>query len=157
VEHRASANPSVAAGRAARFGRWTTAVPTTDEVGQFVRRFREQPGEHPGAHLARWVEGQSEALGDVLAVQQRLHATHQRRSPPDRRVPSEVERWAWDHAERHGLELRYTHDANPELADLGLIVRAQRAGDVVLSRPVFLRERAEVTWDYVPSSEWFSF
>lgn len=73
------------------------------------------------------------------------------------RVPSEVEQWAWDHAKEHGLELRYTHAADPELADLGLIIRAQRAGDVVLSRPVFLRERAEVTWDYVPDSEWSRF
>ncbi|MGS2644388.1 hypothetical protein [Streptosporangium sp. LJ11] len=73
------------------------------------------------------------------------------------RVPSEVEQWAWDYAKRHGLEMRYTHAADPELADLGLIIRAQRAGDVVLSRPVFLQERAEVTWDYVPDREWSRF
>ncbi|MBG6099953.1 hypothetical protein ACLQ3D_20225 [Micromonospora vinacea] len=73
------------------------------------------------------------------------------------RVPSEVEQWACDHAKTHGLELRYTHAADPELADLGLIIRAQRAGDVVLSRPVFLQERAKVTWDYVPTSEWSYF
>jgi hypothetical protein len=53
-----------------------------------------------------------------------------------------------------GRELRYTHGADPELADLGLIARAQRAGDLVLSRPGMLDQRAEVTWDYVPSREW---
>jgi hypothetical protein len=70
------------------------------------------------------------------------------------RVPSEAERWMTDHAERHGLELRYTHAADPELAGLGFILRAQRAGDVMLSRPVFLDQQAEVTWDYVPGREW---
>ncbi|MEV4524096.1 MULTISPECIES: hypothetical protein [Micromonospora] len=73
------------------------------------------------------------------------------------RVPSEVEQWAWGQADRCERELRYTHAADPELADLGLIIRAQRAGDIVLSRPVFLKERAEVTWDYVPSEEWRTF
>lgn len=73
------------------------------------------------------------------------------------RVPSEVEQWAWGQAEGCGRELRYTHAGDPELTDLGLIFRAQRAGDIVLSRPVFLKERAEVTWDYVPSEEWGTF
>jgi hypothetical protein len=73
------------------------------------------------------------------------------------RVPSEMEQWVLDHAQRHRLELRYTHAADPELAGLGLIMRAQRAGDIVLSRPVFLAERAEVTWDDVPSREWSVF
>jgi len=73
------------------------------------------------------------------------------------RVPSEVEQWMLDEAGRRGWELRYTHAADPELANFGLIVRAQRAGDVVLSRPVFLDQRAEVTWDYVPAREWKAF
>ncbi|GAB2948243.1 hypothetical protein GCM10027280_41220 [Micromonospora polyrhachis] len=70
------------------------------------------------------------------------------------RMPSEVEKWMLDQAEVHGRELRYTHAGDPELPELGLISRAQRAGDVVLSRPVFLDQRAEVTWDYVPPREW---
>ncbi|GAA5198262.1 hypothetical protein GCM10023322_71230 [Rugosimonospora acidiphila] len=73
------------------------------------------------------------------------------------RVPSEVEQWLLDYSQQQNLELRYTHAADPHLPDLGLIVRVQRAGDVVLSRPVFLDDRAEVSWDYVPSSEWHRF
>jgi hypothetical protein len=70
------------------------------------------------------------------------------------RVPSEIEQWMWTEHHEHRHELRYTHAADPELADLGLIVRVQRAGDMVLTRPVFLDQRAEVTWDYMPSEEW---
>jgi hypothetical protein len=70
------------------------------------------------------------------------------------RVPSEVERWMRERAQAEGWQLRYTHAADPELMELGLIARVQRAGDVVLTRPVFLDQRAEVTWDYVPGREW---
>lgn len=73
------------------------------------------------------------------------------------RAPSEVERWMLDQADKRGRELRYTHAADPELAELGLIARAQRAGDIVLSRPVLLDQRAVVTWDYVPANEWKAF
>jgi hypothetical protein len=73
------------------------------------------------------------------------------------RVPSKVEQWILHYAERQHVELRYTHAGDPHLPDLGLIVRAQRAGDVVLSRPVFLDDRADVSWDYVPTREWHSF
>jgi hypothetical protein len=73
------------------------------------------------------------------------------------RAPSEVERWILDQAGKRAWVLRYTHAADPELADLGLIVRAQRAGDIVLSRPVLLDQPARVTWDYVPAKEWKTF
>lgn len=73
-------------------------------------------------------------------------------------VPSEIERWIADHARAHGLELLYTIEGNPELVDLGLVMRVQRAGDVVLTRPLFLiREWALDVWDYLPESEWLTF
>ena len=70
------------------------------------------------------------------------------------RVPSEIEQWIFDQVDATGWQLRYTHAADPELYELGLIVRVQRAGDVVLSRPVFLARPTGVTWDDVPSREW---
>lgn len=69
-------------------------------------------------------------------------------------APSELEQWVIDELDAHGYELRYSHQADPELSDLGLIVRVQRAGDVLLTRPLLLAERADVSWDVVPSEEW---
>jgi hypothetical protein len=59
-----------------------------------------------------------------------------------------------DEARLGGRELRYIHAGDSELADLGLIARAQRAGDALVSRPVFLARRVGVTWDEVPGNEW---
>jgi hypothetical protein len=73
------------------------------------------------------------------------------------RVPSEVERWAWDYVERHDATAAYSPGADPHLVDLGLVVRAQRAGDVVLTRPLFLGERVDDVWHYVPIEEWHRF
>ncbi|MFI7401578.1 hypothetical protein ACIBW9_14050 [Streptomyces sp. NPDC049541] len=74
------------------------------------------------------------------------------------RVPSEVEDWLCKHAEADEFDLIYTHAADPGSGDLGLIVRAQRAGDIVLTRPLFLiREWAENNWDCVPGEEWSRF
>jgi hypothetical protein len=70
------------------------------------------------------------------------------------RAPSAIEQWMHDQRRLGGRELRYTHAGDPEPADIGLICRPQRAGDVLVSRPVFLRQRAEVTWDEVPGGEW---
>ncbi|MEV4417846.1 hypothetical protein [Catellatospora sp. NPDC049609] len=69
------------------------------------------------------------------------------------RVPSELEAWM---LATQVPGLRYSHAADPELEEIGLVVRPQRAGDVVLTRPVFLR-RLAVSWDTVPSEEWFRF
>ncbi|MEV6840824.1 hypothetical protein AB0N17_41195 [Streptomyces sp. NPDC051133] len=72
------------------------------------------------------------------------------------RVPSETEDWLCNHTEAHGLNLIYTHAADPGSGDLGLILRAQRAGDIVLTRPLFLiREWAENSWDCIPGEETF--
>ena len=74
------------------------------------------------------------------------------------RVPSEAEEWLLAYTEAHELDLIYTHAADPGSVDLGLIVRAQRAGDIVISRPLFLiREWVENSWDHIPGSEWSTF
>ncbi|MEV6966172.1 hypothetical protein AB0M47_13740 [Hamadaea sp. NPDC051192] len=70
------------------------------------------------------------------------------------RVPSQLEQWAFGYREQRDLTLRYSHAADPELFELGLILRVQRAGDSVISRPVFLAEPADVPWDVVPRREW---
>ncbi|MFG2128682.1 hypothetical protein ACGFNV_12920 [Streptomyces sp. NPDC048751] len=73
-------------------------------------------------------------------------------------VPSAAETWLVDLTQAHELDLLFTHAADPGSADLGLIMRAQRAGDIVLTRPVFLiREWAENSWDCIPGSEWSTF
>ncbi|MEU0563221.1 hypothetical protein [Dactylosporangium sp. NPDC006015] len=73
------------------------------------------------------------------------------------RVPSEVEQWVWDYVDRHDAELHYSPGADPHLVDVGLVVRAQRAGDVALTRPLFLGERVDDVWHYVPIEEWRGF
>jgi hypothetical protein len=73
-------------------------------------------------------------------------------------VPSVVEQWLIDYTEPHGLDLIYSHEANPGSAAAGLVMRVQRAGDVVLTRPLFMRrEWVERMWDCVPGSEWNTF
>lgn len=74
------------------------------------------------------------------------------------RPPSEVEEWFLEHARTRGTELRYSHEGNPGSAALGVVMRVQRAGDVVVSRPLFLtREWASAPWDHIPHSEWRTF
>ncbi|WP_449348780.1 hypothetical protein [Streptomyces shaanxiensis] len=74
------------------------------------------------------------------------------------RVPSEAEEWLYVHTKSHGLDLIYTHARDPGSVDLGLVLRAQRAGDIVLSRPLFLvGEWVENCWDCIPGSEWSTF
>lgn len=74
------------------------------------------------------------------------------------RVPSELERWICEHTEAKGLDLHYTYDANPASTDLGLTVRVQRAGDVVLTRPVLtVRELARDAWECLPADELHTF
>jgi hypothetical protein len=51
--------------------------------------------------------------------------------------------------------LRYQPEGDPEVEELGLTMRVQRAGDIVLTRPVFaaLGERAYTLWDVIPDDE----
>lgn len=73
------------------------------------------------------------------------------------RVPSEMEEWLLGYVEDRGLDLLYTHEGTPGSAELGLLLRGQRAGDILLTRPlVLLSEWSENSWDCLPSSEWMS-
>ncbi|TDT97326.1 hypothetical protein EDD99_5450 [Streptomyces sp. 846.5] len=74
------------------------------------------------------------------------------------RVPSMMEDWLLEYTEVRGVDLRYTHAADPGSADLGLVLRVQRAGDAVVTRPLFLvREWVVNSWDCIPGEEWKTF
>ncbi|KDN80524.1 hypothetical protein [Kitasatospora cheerisanensis] len=75
------------------------------------------------------------------------------------RVPSELESDFAAYTAARGHELRYSQDTSPGSDTLGVVLRAQRAGDVVLSRPVFVApmwaERCgDVSEGPVPRAEW---
>lgn len=76
-------------------------------------------------------------------------------------VPSCLEDHFADHLGERKNELRYSQCADPCLTYLGLVLRVQRAGDRVLSRPVFVAaEWAETCWDTtgsIPQREWKTF
>jgi hypothetical protein len=71
------------------------------------------------------------------------------------RVPSHVEAQLLELMTACGLTLRYQWEGNPEAEELGLTMRVQRVGDVVLTRPIFavLGDRAGTMWDVMPSDE----
>ncbi|MFC7273099.1 hypothetical protein ACFQS1_03805 [Paractinoplanes rhizophilus] len=71
------------------------------------------------------------------------------------RVPSRVEAQLLELMTARGFTLRYQWEGNPEAEELGLSMRVQRAGDVVLTRPVFavFGDRAATFWDIMPSDE----
>lgn len=75
------------------------------------------------------------------------------------RVPSELEDAFAEYTSAHGHDLRYSQHADPGSESLGVVLRAQRAADVVLSRPVFVSsawaERCgDVTEGPIPMEEW---
>ncbi|MBB2941191.1 hypothetical protein FB565_000895 [Actinoplanes lutulentus] len=70
------------------------------------------------------------------------------------RIPSEVEDQVWRYSQKHNVELRYAPTADPHLPSLGLILRVQRAGDGLLSRPVFIASDNSDAWHAVPDKEW---
>ncbi|MDT0268130.1 hypothetical protein RM844_17755 [Streptomyces sp. DSM 44915] len=65
------------------------------------------------------------------------------------RVPSEVERWLADRTAAHEPEgeLSYLAAGVPVAESLGVVVDVQRAGDRLLTRPVFVPPAA---WDDLP-------
>ncbi|MGW2874324.1 hypothetical protein [Kitasatospora sp. NPDC001225] len=67
-------------------------------------------------------------------------------------VPSRLEDWLV-HRTTYG-RLMYSPAADPVFPDLGLAIRTQRAGDVNLTRPLFLLHDWLALWDYLPSEEW---
>ncbi|MFJ3881591.1 hypothetical protein ACIPW5_29595 [Streptomyces sp. NPDC090077] len=71
------------------------------------------------------------------------------------RVPSVVEQWLEEYNEEHGFESRFSPDGGPVSAELGVFVRVQRAGDILLTRPIFLaKEWTRDMWDCMHPSEW---
>jgi hypothetical protein len=77
-------------------------------------------------------------------------------------VPSRLEDQFTDYLETHNKDLQYSQCADPCSAQLGLVLRAQRAGDLVLSRPVMVAEAwADRCWDTtegcIPQQEWKTF
>ncbi|MFF4277146.1 hypothetical protein [Streptomyces sp. NPDC001536] len=79
-------------------------------------------------------------------------------TPLTGRVPSAADDWIADYTQRQSMELRYTHEGNAVVPDLGLVMRVQRAGDAVVTRPLLtIREWTEVTWDSIPMDEWKTF
>ncbi|GAA2630280.1 hypothetical protein Adu01nite_41590 [Paractinoplanes durhamensis] len=67
------------------------------------------------------------------------------------RAPSHVEA----ELKAQDLALRYQPEGDSEAEGLGLTMRAQRTGDVVLTRPVFavMGDRAYTLWDAIPADE----
>ncbi len=68
-------------------------------------------------------------------------------------APSHVEDWLVHRTTRPG-SLAYSVAGDPVFADLGLAIRSQRAGDVVLTRPLFLLHDWLDLWHSLPSEEW---
>ncbi|WP_406356180.1 hypothetical protein OHB56_27290 [Streptomyces sp. NBC_01635] len=68
-------------------------------------------------------------------------------------APSQVEDWLVHRTTRPG-SLAYSVAGDPVFADLGLAIRSQRAGDVVLTRPLFLLHDWLDLWHALPSEEW---
>jgi hypothetical protein len=71
------------------------------------------------------------------------------------RVPSQVEAQLLKHSQARDIMLRYQPEGDPAVEELGLMMRAQRVGDVVLTRPVFAvpGELAYTLWDVIPGDE----
>ncbi|MGW0786409.1 hypothetical protein [Streptomyces sp. NPDC002913] len=76
------------------------------------------------------------------------------RAPLTGCAPSQVEDWLVHRATLRPGSLTYSPAADPVFADLGLAIRPQRAGDVVLSRPLFLLHNWLDLWHSLPSAEW---
>ena len=77
-------------------------------------------------------------------------------------VPSRLEDQFTDYLKTHNKDLQYSQCADPCSAQLGLVLRAQRAGDLVVSRPVMVAETwADRCWDTtegcIPQQEWKTF
>ncbi|MDF3144199.1 MULTISPECIES: hypothetical protein [unclassified Streptomyces] len=56
------------------------------------------------------------------------------------RDPKQAHQFLLDYAAEHGSCLLYTLDDSLALTDLGVLLRSQEVGGVLMSRPVFVRE-----------------
>ncbi|GCE02237.1 hypothetical protein [Embleya hyalina] len=78
------------------------------------------------------------------------------------RVPSLLEDALFGHLAAHGLQAVFSLEANLCAPDLGVVMRVQRAGDRVLTRPVLVAREwaprcADSTQSRIPADEWDSF
>lgn len=70
-------------------------------------------------------------------------------------APSRVEDWLVHRTARlRPGSLAYSPAGDPVFADLGLAIRGQWAGDLVLTRPLFLLHDWLDLWHSLPSAEW---
>ncbi|MGW2298974.1 hypothetical protein [Streptomyces violaceorubidus] len=69
-------------------------------------------------------------------------------------MPSHVEDWLIDRTTLRPGSLTYSVAGNPVFTDLGVAIRSQRAGDLVLTRPLFLLHDWLDLWHSLPSKEW---
>jgi hypothetical protein len=79
-------------------------------------------------------------------------------------VPSKLEEEFSDHMSAQGLDeaIRYSQFGDLGTDALGVVLRAQRVGDIVVSRPVFVAlEWADMVWDAwegtIPMKEWHTY
>ncbi|MEV0184886.1 hypothetical protein AB0I54_37245 [Streptomyces sp. NPDC050625] len=73
------------------------------------------------------------------------------------RVPSELADQFHAYAENHGMAPAFSVEGDAISEELGLLVRAQRAGDILLSRVFFVgnfQDWAYTVHDCVPVDEW---
>lgn len=78
------------------------------------------------------------------------------------RLPSELEDEFCEKSELHGYDLCYGPQADVGSRQLGVVLRAERAGDYARSRPVFVAARwadmcADAYEGRVPQREWRTF
>ncbi|MEV4138878.1 hypothetical protein AB0J72_42780 [Dactylosporangium sp. NPDC049742] len=78
------------------------------------------------------------------------------------RTPSQLEDEFVAHAQACGAQIRYSQSADPCSPQLGVVLRVQRAGDLVLSRPVLVAPGwTDRCWDTsecpIPRDEWTRF
>ncbi|MFR9798868.1 hypothetical protein ACL02U_23700 [Streptomyces sp. MS06] len=67
--------------------------------------------------------------------------------------PARAHQFLLDHAAEHGNWVLYTPDASLALTDLGILLREQRAGEALLTRPLFVKEEwleSEYYRDHIP-------
>ncbi|MCF2530348.1 hypothetical protein [Yinghuangia soli] len=72
------------------------------------------------------------------------------------RRPSIVADEFFAYAQEHGLQAGCSVEGDPESDELGILLRAQRAGDILLTRAFFARydSWAYTMYDSVPGAEW---
>ncbi|MEV1001753.1 hypothetical protein [Nonomuraea sp. NPDC050202] len=70
------------------------------------------------------------------------------------RVPSVMEEWLENYLTAKELPFYYFGNYEPGSADLGFILRVQRADDRLLTRPLFLNEAWADDTERIPRNEW---